>query len=107
MNANATIQSPTVSREGQRVLTFRRDGQRCANFSRGGSRFSVPIWTCGEYVAQARQRDGVVTWRLARSFGPSLSGQSPAAGVLAHLDHIAQETGLPIVHVSHGQRVAV
>jgi len=91
--------------EGTEVLTWGRDGQRCANFRRGGTRFSMPIWIGKTYRAVRRQRDGVLTWRLVGTHGPSLSGRSAAAGVVQHVAELANATGLPVLHVSHGEKV--
>ncbi len=92
--------------EGSEVLSWGRHGSRCANFRSGGCRFSVPIWIGKKYKAIPRKSDGVLTWRLVLTFGPSVSGSRIPRTVTRYVLERAKETGETIHHVQHGQRVA-
>lgn len=104
-NATNATNAINAIKPGDRVVSWGRYGIKCANFRRGGVKFSIPVWSAKIYEATARQRDGQLYWRLVENFGPTLSGQTCAPGVIGHATEYAKESGLPIRHVLHGIKI--
>lgn len=89
----------------KQIVTIRRLGARTASFRVGGQTFSRPLWTAAVYEARPR-KDGIVTWRLLRSFGPDVSGSEPSFRFQREVQAAATFMGLDYREgVRHGQRV--
>lgn len=72
------------------AVTVRRDHTKTARF--GPCRaFSAPVWTGGVYRAEARDSDGMLTWRLVGTFGNNRSGMQPSKRYVAELKALAAE----------------
>lgn len=100
-----------MTEAGTTIVTVARDGSRCANFKRGGVHFSFPIWTVAAYVARARQRDGVVTWRRMKVpfYSDKVSGREPPESLLKAAMVKAEDWGFGFVTprtVRHGMPVS-
>ena len=89
----------------QQIVTIRRLGDRTASFRVGGQTFGRPLWTAAVYEARPR-KDGIVTWRLVRSFGRDVSGSEPSFRFEREVQAAAAAMGLDYRYgVRHGQRV--
>ena len=58
------------------------------------------------YKLVERKKDGKLTYRLAGTVGYAVSGDAVPASVIRQVKQESKASGIPIIHVRHGQEVS-